>query len=196
MSNMNTKTLAEYKNITLQELNRLSESERRIFDSLSSQFQSKQYITEKQNDLLIKILKRDFDLSNIDTIKYNKMFLYKSYFYRTDYNGDYLQDSEYVLSPVELEQEQISNLVASQYNYSCTVDKYQFEKMVAVPESIKGLNNYARYYMFKYEKLIMKLKRARSSESKYKIIKAIKTILSEEYNEELISEVLDRKYWK
>ena len=50
MSIMNTKTLAEYKNITLQELNRLSESERRIFDSLSSQFQSKQYITEKQND--------------------------------------------------------------------------------------------------------------------------------------------------
>ena len=192
---MNTKTLAEYKNITLQELNRLSESERRIFDSLSSQFQSKQYITEKQNDLLTKILKRDFDLSNIDTIKYNKMFLYKSYFYRTDYNGDYLQDSEYVLSPVELEQEQISNLVASQYNYSSTVDKYQFEKMVAVPESIKGLNNYARYYMSKYEKLIMKLKRARSSESKYKIIKAIKTILSEEYNEELISEVLERKYW-
>ena len=196
MSNMNTKTLAEYKNTTLQELNRLSESERRIFDSLSSQFQSKQYITEKQNDLLTKILKRDFDLSNIDTIKYNKMFLYKSYFYRTDYNGDYLQDSEYVLSPVELEQEQISNLVASQYNYYCTVDKYQFEKMVAVPESIKGLNNYARYYMFKYEKLIMKLKRARSSESKYKIIKAIKTILSEEYNEDLISAVLDRKYWK
>ena len=189
-------TLAEYKNITLQELNRLSESERRIFDSLSSQFQSKQYITEKQNDLLTKILKRDFDLSNIDTIKYNKMFLYKSYFYRTDYNGDYLQDSEYVLSPIELEQEQISNLVASQYNYSSTVDKYQFEKMVAVPESIKGLNNYARYYMFKYEKLIIKLKRARSSESKYKIIKAIKTILSEEYDEELISEVLDRKYWK
>ena len=193
---MNTKTLAEYKNITLQELNRLSESERRIFDSLSSQFQSKQYITEKQNDLLTKILKRDFDLSNIDTIKYNKMFLYKSYFYRTDYNGDYLQDSEYVLSPVELGQEQISNLVASQYNYSSTVDKYQFEKMVAVPESIKGLNNYARYYMSKYEKLIMKLKRARSSESKYKIIKAIKTILSEEYNEDLISDVLDRKYWK
>ena len=189
-------TLAEYKNITLQELNRLSESERRIFDSLSSQFQSKQYITEKQNDLLTKILKRDFDLSNIDTIKYNKMFLYKSYFYRTDYNGDYLQDSEYVLSPIELEQEQISNLVASQYNYSSTVDKYQFEKMVAVPESIKGLNNYARYYMFKYEKLIIKLKRARSSESKYKIIKAIKTILSEEYDEELISDVLDRKYWK
>ena len=193
---MNTKTLAEYKNITLQELNRLSESERRIFDSLSSQFQSKQYITEKQNDLLTKILKRDFDLSNIDTIKYNKMFLYKSYFYRTDYNGDYLQDSEYVLSPVELGQEQISNLVASQYNYSSTVDKYQFEKMVAVPESIKGLNNYARYYMSKYEKLIMKLKRARSSESKYKIINAIKTILSEEYDEELISDVLDRKYWK
>ena len=41
----------------------------------------------------------------------------------------------------------------------------------------------------------MKLKRARSSESKYKIIKAIKTILSEEYNEDLISAVLDRKYW-
>lgn len=185
------KTLIETHNITLQEINSLNESERKIFDSLCVQFLSKQTLSDKQNDLLTKIMKREFDISNIE---YSKMYLYKSYFYRMDYHGDYLLDSEYVLSPVKLEQEQITNKIAMQYNYSDTTDKYQFEKMVAVPKSIKGLNNYANYYMFKFEKLMMKLPRARSINSKYKIIRAIKTILSEEYADSLISDVLDRKY--
>lgn len=67
--------------------------------------------------------------------------------------------------------------------------------MVAVPTTIKQLNNYANYYMAKFEKLMMKLPRVRSINSKYKIIKAIKTIISEEYNDSLISDILDRKYW-
>ena len=186
------KTLIETRNITLREINSLNESERKIFDSLCAQFLSKQTLSDKQNDLLTKIMKREFDISNIE---YTKMHLYKSYYYRTDYHGDYLLDSEYVLSPVELKQEQITNRIAMQYNYSDTIDKYQFEKMVAVPTSIKMLNNYANYYMFKFEKLMMKLPRARSANSKYKIIKAIKTILSEEYNDSLISDVLERKFY-
>ncbi len=186
------KNLIETQNITLREINNLTESERKIFESLCSQFLSKQQLSEKQNDLLTRILKREFDISNIN---YTKMYLYKSYFYRTDYHGDYLKDSEYIISPVELEQEQITDSYAMQYNYSATVDKYQFEKIVAVPSSIQQLNNYARYYMSKFEKLMMKLPRARTMESKYKIIKAIKTILSEEYNDSLIQDVLDRKYW-
>ena len=186
------KNLIETQNITLQEINTLNESERKIFDSLCAQYSTKQTLSDKQNDLLTKILKREIDISNIS---YNKMYLYKKYFYRTDYHGDYLLDSEYVLSPVELAQEEITDLHAAQYNYSATTDKYQFEKMVAVPSSIKGLNNYANYYMFKFEKLMMKLPRARSINSKYKIIRAIKTILSEEYSDSLISDVLDRKFY-
>lgn len=186
------KTLIETHNITLQEINSLNDSERKIFESLIVQFNNKQQLSDKQNDLLTKILKREFDISNV---KYTKMFLYKSYFYRTDYHGDYLKDSEYVISPVELKQEQITDLHAMQYNYSAMVDRYQFEKMVAVPTTIKRLNNYANYYMGKFEKLMMKLPRTRTMNSKYKIIKAIKTILSEEYDDSLIQDVLDRKYW-
>ena len=185
------KNLIETQNITLQEINSLNGSERKIFESLCSQFLLKQTLSDKQNDLLTKILKREFDVSNIE---YIKCFLYKQYFYRTDYHGDYLLDSEYVLSPVELEQEQITNRIAMQYNYSDATDKYKFEKMVAVPSNIKQLNNYANYYMHKFEKLMMKLPRARSINSKYKIIRAIKTILSEEYNDSLISDILDRKF--
>lgn len=185
------KNLIETHNITLQEINSLNDSERKIFESLCSQYLTKQTLSDKQNDLLTKIIKREFDISNIS---YNKMYLYKSYFYRTDYHGDYLLDSEYVLSPVELEQEQITNQIAMQYNYSDTIDKYQFEKIVAVPTSIKQLNNYANYYMFKFEKLMMKLPRARSMNSKYRIIRAIKTILSEEYSDSLIRDVLERKF--
>ncbi len=186
-------TLIESLNITLQELNLMNESERKIFESISLRFLTKQTLTEKQNDLLTKLLKREFDISNIE---HTKMFLYRSYFYRPDWRGDYIRDTRYVLSPVELEQEQIIDAISEQYNYKAYTNKYEFEKMVAVPVSIQQLNNYANYYMFKYEKLMMKLPRARSIESKYKIIKAIKTILSEEYNDSLIQDVLDRKYWK
>lgn len=119
------KNLIETHNITLQEINSLNDSERKIFESLIVQFNTKHQLSDKQNDLLTKIIKREFDISNI---KYTKMYLYKSYFYRTDYHGDYLKDSEYVLSPIELHQEQITDLHAAQYNYSATVDKYQFEK--------------------------------------------------------------------
>lgn len=105
-----------------------------------------------------------------------------------------MRDSRYVLSSVELVQEQIIDAISEQYNSKSFEDKYQFEKMVAVPTTIKQLNNYANYYMFKFEKLMMKLPRARSINSKYKIIRAIKTILSEEYADSLISDVLDRKH--
>lgn len=186
------KTLIETHNITLQEINALNELERKIFDSLCAQFLSKQTISDKQNDLLTKIMKREFDVSNIE---YKKCFLYKEYFYRPDWRGDMLRDSRYILSDNELVQEQIIDAVSEQYGYKSFEDKYQFEKMVAVPKSIKGLNNYANYYMFKFEKLMMKLTRARSINSKYKIIRAIKTILSEEYDDSLISDALERKYW-
>lgn len=187
------KTLIETHNIALQEINSLNDSERKIFESLIVQFNTKQQLSEKQNDLLTKILKRQFDISNI---KYTKMYLYKSYFYRPDWRGDMMRDSRYVLSPVELEQEQIIDAISEQYNYKSYEDKYQFEKMVVVPDSINQLNNYANYYMNKYEKLIVKFSRARSIQSKYNIIRAIKTILTEEYNDTVINAVLDRKYWK
>ena len=184
-------SLIETHNITLQEINSMNEYERKVFESISTQFQSKQTLTEKQNDLLTKILKREFNISNI---KYTKMFLYKEYFYRVDHHGDYLKDSRYKLSPVELKQEEIQNLHARQYNYIDYENKYQFEKMVAVPESIEQLNNYTKY-MYKFEKLIMKLPRARSIQSKYNIIKAIKTILSEEYDDNLIENIFgNRKF--
>ena len=186
------KNLIESHNITLREISNLTESERKLFESLNAQFNVKQQLSEKQNDLLIKILKREFDISNIT---YIKMFLYKEYFYRPDWRGDMMRDSKYILSPVELEQEQIIDAISEQYNCKSYDDKFEFEKMVAVPASIQQLHNYANYYMLKFEKLMMKLPRARTMNSKYKIIKAIKTILSEEYQDSLIQEVLDRKYW-
>lgn len=186
------KSLIETHNITLQELNSMTDSERRIFESISSQFLTKQTLTEKQNDLLTKLLKREFDISNIE---HTKMYLYKEYFYRPDWRGDYLRDARYVLSPVELEQEKIIDAISEQYNCKSYDDKYEFEKMVAVPANIKQLNNYANFYMLKYERLMMKILRARTIESKYKIIKAIKTIITEEYNDSLIKDVLDIKYW-
>jgi hypothetical protein len=188
------KTLIETQNITLREISNLTDSERKLFESFNNQFKLKQQLSEKQNILLTKILKREF---NISGTPYKEMFLYKEYFYSLDYNDDFLQDYRYIISAVELDvNETIKNKIAEQYRYGDYIKRFEFEKMVEVPASIKQLNNYANYYMFKYEKLIMKLKRARTIESKYKIIKAINTILSEEYADSLIQDVLERKYWK
>lgn len=188
------KNLIETHNITLREISNLNEAERNIFNSLAAQFDAKQQLSEKQNDLLTKILKREFDILDIT---HKTMFLYKEYYYRRDNNDDFLQDARYVISPTELDtNEIIKNKIAEQYNYADWIKRFEFEKMVAVPASIQQLNNYANYYMFKFEKLMMKLPRARTMNSKYKIIRAIKTILSEEYQDSLIQEVLDRKYWK
>jgi hypothetical protein len=60
---------------------------------------------------------------------------------------------------------------------------------------IKNLNEYANYFMKDFEKLIMKLPRARTSNSKYNIVKAIKTILTEEYDISKVDKVLRYKHF-
>ena len=47
----------EKYNITLQEINDLNESEKKIFESLKTYFEKANSLTEKQSDLLVKILR-------------------------------------------------------------------------------------------------------------------------------------------
>jgi hypothetical protein len=191
---MNNTNLIEKYNIALSELSSLNESEKKIFESLKNQFEIKQTLSDKQNDLLTKILKREFNISNIEYTKYN---LYKEYFYRADYNGDYLKDSKYIILEDESDvilNEEIQNLHARQYNYIDYEKRYEFDSIIAIPSCIKNIHRYLPY-SHHFEKLIMKLPRARSLKSKYNIVKAIKTILNEEYNQNTINNVLKYKHW-
>lgn len=191
---MQNTNLIERNNITLSELSSLNESEKKIFESLKTQFEIKQTLSDKQNDLLTKILKREFNISNIEYTKYN---LYKEYFYRADYHGDYLKDSKYTILENESEEvlnEEIQDLHARQYNYVSYEKRYEFDSIIAIPNCIKNIHRYLQYRL-DFEKLIVKLQRARSAGSKYNIIRALKTILSEEYDQSLIDNVLRYKHW-
>ena len=191
---MQNTNLIERNNITLSELSSLNESEKKIFESLKTQFEIKQTLSDKQNDLLTKILKREFNISNIEYTKYN---LYKEYFYRADYNGDYLKDSKYTILENESEEvlnEEIQDLHARQYDYVSYEKRYKFDSIIAIPNCIKNIHRYLLYRQ-DFEKLIVKLQRARSAGSKYNIIRAIKTILSEEYDQSLIDNVLRYRHW-
>ena len=176
------KTLIDTHNITLQELNSMTDSEKRIFESISSQFLTKQTITEKQNDLLIKILKREFDISNIEFTKYN---LYREYFYKLDHHEDYFKTSKCKIAKELDLSETIQNLHASQYNYSDRTNRYELQGIIAVPACIKDLDEYIHYRDI-FEKAYRKFKNTRTANSKYAYIKIIKTILSEEYDEKIL----------
>lgn len=172
----------EKYNITLQEINSLNIYEKKIFESLKIYFEKANSLTEKQSDLLVKILKRNFDFSDINYKKYN---LYKEYCFRADYNSDYLKDSEYIISENVNLDEKIQDRIAAQYNYNQQVNKYEFVREINVPEQITNLKTFSRYFD-RFDILIKKLDKARTSNSKYKIIKALKSILTEEYNSDII----------
>lgn len=190
------KIISQY-NITLKELSSLNDSEKSILESLNSQLQSKDKLSEKQNDLLTKILNREFNYTDISNIEYSKHNLYIENYYEADYNGDYLLKRKYVLlqdeSP-EIINEKIQNLIARQYNHLDYTNKYTYESKIAIPTCIKNTQKYLEFQK-DFEKLITKFPRARTSNSKYNIVKAIKTILSEEYNTTLIDNILRYKNW-
>lgn len=172
----------EKYNITLQEINSLGEYEKKIFESLKTYFEKVNLLTEKQSDLLVKILKRNFDFSNINYKKYN---LYREYYFRADYHGDYLEDSEYIIAENVDLNEKIQDRRAAQYNYSQQINKYKFIREINVPEQISNLKAFSKYFE-RFEILTKKLDKARTINSKYKIIKALKSILNEEYNYDVI----------
>lgn len=189
---MKIENLIENQNITLEELSSLNEYSKKVLSSLEKYFLKEQKLTDAQHDLLNSILKREFNLKEIE---FTKCFLYKEKYYRADYHGDYLCDWNNKLSYNEIPQEQIQDLHARQYNYEAYEDKYVFDGMVAVPNQITNLNYYVDYYK-DFEKLYSKLSRAKTAFSKYKIIKTLKAILNQEECKMLVDETLGRNYFK
>lgn len=187
------KIIEDYS-ITLEELNSLNDWENDVLKSLNKQLVERTTLSDSQNDLLTRILKREFNINNIE---YKDVNLYIENFYRVDYHGDYLQDRRYKAS-LELldENEQIDDLHASQYNYSCTVNRYKFDRVIKVPVCIKELDNYVNYYMNYYEKLILKVQRAKSTNSKYKMVKALKSILNNNPDDKLLDYIFNYKPYK
>lgn len=82
-----------------------------------------------------------------------------------------------------------------QYNSSGLIDKYKFVKTIEIPESIKNLREFLVFYN-DYETLLKKIKNARKNTSRNKYIKALKSIITEEYNYDLIKDTIKFKHWE
>ena len=184
----------KYK-IKLQEIDNFNIYELNIYNNIKKFYELNDKISEKQEDLLYNILKREI----LFTFKTKTVFMYQENFYRTDYHGDYLLDEKPFLSESELSSdklnEQITNRIAQQYNSSGTTDKYKFLKTVQIPESIKNLKEFMCFYN-DYLILLHKIERARKSSTKNKYIKALKSIINEEYCSDIIKEITNYKHWE
>lgn len=181
--------------ITLKEIDNLNIYELNIYNSIKKFYELNDKISEKQEDLLYNILKREILL----TVKTKTVYMYNENFYRLDYHGDYLLDDLPLLRETEMSSEelseQITNKIAMQYNTSGLTDKYKFVKTIEIPESIKNLREFLTFYN-DYETLLKKFKNARKNTSRNKYIKALKSIITEEYNYNLIKDTIKFKHWE
>lgn len=181
--------------ITLKEIDSLNTYELNIYNSIKKFYELNDKISEKQEDLLYNILKREILL----TFKTKTVYMYNENFYRLDYHGDYLLDDLPLLRETEMSSEELSekitNKIAMQYNSSGLTNKYKFVKTIEIPESIKNLREFLAFYN-DYETLLNKFKNARKNTSRNKYIKALKSIITEEYNYDLIKDTIKFKHWE
>lgn len=184
-------TLNSKYEITSEELSKLNESEKKILQSFETYFDKNNSITEKQEDLLIKILKRRLILN----IEYVEVYDYFEQYFKCDHHGDYFQSDCRIFSKTALSGS-IKDLHAEQYGTASYIDKYKYNGKVKVPNAIKNLSTFSKYYYNDFKELVRRFNTARTENSKFKIYKALKSILNETYDENLINDILRFKHWE
>lgn len=184
--------------ITLKELNGLTSFDKKFLSSLDSQLNNGKTLSEKQTNTLNTILNRSL---NIEIPVSKLVDLYTQNFYRTDYHGDYLNDYRTVCL-FENPNTTIQNMNAYQYGVESYEPEFVFNKRVEVPSTLKTETEINKFLEFKhqYDLLIGKLKRNsfRTIKTKNRGIQAIKSILSGEYDKNLIDLATGQnfKHWK
>jgi hypothetical protein len=168
----------------------MNESEKKLLQSFETYFNKNNTLSEKQEDLLIKILKRRLIL-NIEYITVND---YTENYFKCDHHGDYLQSYLRIFSKTSLNGS-IKDLHAEQYGTATYIDKYKYNGKVKIPNTIKNLSTFSKYYYNDFKELVRRFNSARTENSKFKIYKAIKSILNETYDDSLINDILRFKHW-
>jgi len=137
---------------------------------VQSLFKQSKYktLSDKQINVLKGML--DIPLQLLDT-KYKTVKVYNRYFYRFDYHGDVLQDSEIVYD-VEDTNVKIQDLHAAQYDNEVYINKYKHIKDVKIPFNVTNVNYFMDFYYNDYIELTKKLQRNkfRSTKSKNNVI--------------------------
>jgi len=147
----------------------------KFLQSTSKQYNLGKKLSEKQLQVINDILgtEETFD------IDFETKYLYLEYFYRTDYHGDMLMDSNYIITPGKLLQERIQDLHALQYNSEMYSNKYKRIRTIEVPSNAIHFE----YNFEVFEKHYTKLKRNRfrTTKSKNKCIRNLKNIIKNTY---------------
>lgn len=128
--------------------------------------------------------------------------VYKEYFYRTDYHGDYLMDSikVYDISSSLLE-EKIQDAHAAQYGSEAYIEKYEFVKEDLIPSSIENVSYFMNFYHEDYIEIIKKVHRNkfRHLRTRNDAIRALNSLTQgdvHKVNESLVNKVLGKNYNK
>ena len=172
-------------NLNVKETEKLNLKKNKNFvESLEQYFEKNKKLTPKQENSFLNMIERVLehnDLLNIKTTK--ETLVYKNYF-RGDYHGDALQDSELYdikrnLSEKELN-EKIQDEHALQYGSESYISKYSLGKTVDFPVNLKNEKTFIKYKLENFQIALKKLKsnRFRKVSTKNRTIKILRELLS------------------
>jgi hypothetical protein len=128
-------------------------------------------------------------------LKPQTIHIYHKYFYRDDSYGDPFCDWDVIYSKEKIPQEQIQCMNSAAHGVVDYTNKYNLIDTVEIPGEIKNINKFMMHYNdYKLisEKIIRDNFRKESSREKH--YKALESIISEEYDKNLIDYVTGKKF--
>jgi len=151
--------------------------------SLKVYFEKNNRLTEKQEQALFNMLNRIQsydDLLNLETSK--ETIVYRVY-YRADYHGDMLKDSEICCLKRHLTEEELNEKIidehTAQYGQEAQVNKYFTGDEIEFPIGVKDEKFFVKYGLKNFQLAMKKLKanRFRKASTKNRTIKILRQLL-------------------
>jgi len=151
--------------------------------SLKAYFEKNNHLTEKQEQVLFNMVNRVLphdDLLNLETSK--ETIVYRDY-YRADYHGDMLKDSEICCLKRHLTEEELNEKItdehAAQYGSSVSANKYDIREEVEFPIGVKDEKFFVKYNLENFQLAMKKLRanRFRKTSTKNRTIKILRHLL-------------------
>ena len=153
--------------------------------SLKDYFDKHGKLTSSQEDILKDIVGIKIELVPFELVDTK---IYKRYYFRRDYHGDYLQDHNLT---TDYKGTKILNKNLAEHNIEEYIEEYQEKEVMAIPTIIKKKDTFLNYSEC-FEKLYAKLERNkfRSVRGYNNCIRALNSIVNEEYDEKKINKAI------
>ncbi|KAB7891413.1 hypothetical protein [Poseidonibacter ostreae] len=155
--------------------------------SLKNYFDKHGKLTSSQEDILKDIVGIKIELLPFKMVETK---VYKKYFFRTDFHGDYLTDYDLT---TEYKETKILDKNLAEHDVEKYIDEYKEKETITIPSIINKKDTFLIYYDY-FIKLYEKLGRDkfRSVRGYNNCVRALNSIVKEEYNEKLISKAIGR----